>query len=88
MVYYKITLMRSLIGTPHTTRTIIKTIGLGKRCSTVYRKVTPHMAGTLLKVKEMVDVELTDKPLSREEQRIQRKSNPGYEVVREDNDGI
>lgn len=83
MVFYKITLIRSLIGTPHTTRTVIKTLGLGKRCSTVYREVTPQMAGTLLKVKELIDVELADTPLTVEQQRQLRKSNPGYEVIRD-----
>lgn len=82
MVYYKITLVRSLIGTPKTTRAIVRTLGLGKRGSTVYRKVTPAIAGSILKVKELVNVELSETMLTKEEQRNLRKSKPGFEVER------
>lgn len=80
MVYYKITLVRSLIGTPKATRAIVKTLGLGKRGSTVYRRVTPAIAGSILKVKELVDVELSETMLTKEQQRNLRKPNPGFEV--------
>lgn len=80
MVFYKITLVRSLIGTPKATRTIVKTLGLGKRGSTVYRRATPAIAGSILRVKELVDVQLSETSLTKEEQRILRKSNPGFEV--------
>lgn len=82
MVFYKITLVRSLIGTPQATRTIVKTLGLGKRGSTVYRRVTPAIAGSILKVKELVKVELSETSLTNEEQRNLRKSNPGFTVER------
>lgn len=80
MVFYKITLARSTIGLPKATKSIVKSLGLGKRGSTVYRRVTPSIAGSVTKVKELVDLEVTEKALSKEEQRELRKSNPGFVV--------
>ncbi|CCD24841.1 mitochondrial 54S ribosomal protein uL30m NDAI_0E00250 [Naumovozyma dairenensis CBS 421] len=88
MVFYKITLQRSLIGLPKQTRTIVKTIGLGKRGSIVYRRVTPAMAGSLAKVKELIDVEITEKALNKMEQRELRKSNPGFTIEKRNLNGI
>lgn len=80
MVFYKITLSRSLIGVPHTTRSIVKSLGLGKTGSVVYQRVTPACAGALAKIKELVKVEVTEKKLSKMQQRELRKSNPGFTV--------
>lgn len=80
MVFYKITLSRSLIGVPHTTKSIVKSLGLGKTGSIVYQKVTPSCAGALAKVKELVKVEVSENKLSKEEQRELRKSHPGFTV--------
>lgn len=80
MAFYKVTLVRSLIGTPHTTRTIVKSLGLGKRGSTVYRKVSPAMAGSLAKIKELISVDVTKHKLTRQQQRDLRKTNPGFTV--------
>lgn len=80
MAFYKATLMRSLIGMPKATRTIVKTLGFGKRGSVIYRRITPDITGSLLKVKELVSVEITENALSKPEQRGLRKSNPGYTV--------
>ncbi|CAB4252969.1 similar to Saccharomyces cerevisiae YMR286W MRPL33 Mitochondrial ribosomal protein of the large subunit [Maudiozyma barnettii] len=80
MVFYKATLVRSLIGMPKVTREIVKTLGFGKRGSVIYREVTPAITGSLLKVKELVKVEVTEQALSKEMQRELRKSNPGFTV--------
>lgn len=80
MAFYKITLMRSLIGIPHTTKSVVKSIGLGKRGSTVYRRVTPAMAGALVRAKELISVEVTSEALDKQQQRQLRKSNPGFSV--------
>ncbi|KAL3228540.1 Large ribosomal subunit protein uL30m [Nakaseomyces bracarensis] len=80
MAFYKVTLVRSLIGTPHTTRSIVKSIGLGKRGSTVYRQVSPSMAGSLAKIKELISVEVTKSKLTKHQQRELRKTNPGFIV--------
>lgn len=80
MVFYKATLFRSLIGVPKKTRIIIKTLGFGKRGSVIYRRVTPSITGSLLKVKELVNVELTKIKLTKTQQHRLRRSNPGFEV--------
>ena len=80
MVYYKATLVRSLIGLPQSKRNIVKSLGFHKRGSVIYRRVTPAITGSLLKVKELISVELTDVKLSKEQQRELRKSNPGFTV--------
>ncbi|AET39652.1 mitochondrial 54S ribosomal protein uL30m Ecym_4624 [Eremothecium cymbalariae DBVPG len=80
MVFYKIVLSRSTIGMPAKTRAVVKSLGLGKRGSVVYHSVSPTVAGAIAKVKELVNVEVTDKALSKEEQRQLRTSNPGYTV--------
>ncbi|AJS85283.1 BPK_HP2_G0041380.mRNA.1.CDS.1 [Saccharomyces cerevisiae] len=80
MVFYKVTLRRSLIGVPHTTKSIVKSLGLGKRGSIVYKKVNPAIAGSLAKVKELVKVEVTEHELTPSQQRELRKSNPGFIV--------
>lgn len=71
---------RSLIGVPHSIRNVVKTLGLGKRGSIVYRRATPQIAGSLAKVKELVNVEVTQNALTKEQQRELRKSNPGFTV--------
>ena len=80
MVYYKATLVRSLIGMPKATRGIVKALGFGKRGSVIYRRVTPQVTGSLLKVKELVQVEVTPHALNKQQQRELRKTDPGFTV--------
>lgn len=80
MVFYRITLQRSIIGTPKKTRAVVKSLGLGKRGSVVYQPASPSIAGAVARVKELVSVELSDIALTKEEQRELRKSNPGFTV--------
>lgn len=80
MVFYRIVLRRSLIGVPKSTKSIVKSLGLGKRGSVIYRKATPACAGSLAKIKELISVEVTENELSKMEQREIRKSNPGFTV--------
>ncbi|CAR21945.1 54S ribosomal protein L33, mitochondrial [Lachancea thermotolerans] len=80
MVFYKITLSRSTIGLPKATKSVVSSLGLGKTGSVVYRQVTPSIAGSIAKVKEVVRVEVTEHALTKEQQRELRKSNPGFTV--------
>ncbi|SCU86650.1 LAFA_0E02190g1_1 [Lachancea sp. 'fantastica'] len=80
MVFYKITLSRSIIGLPQATKNIAASLGLGKTGSVVYRKVSPSIAGSIAKIKEVVSVEVTEQALTPEQQRELRKSNPGFTV--------
>jgi ribosomal protein L30 len=56
--YYQITLMRGMIGLPESTRKIIRTLGLTKRHQIVWQPITSSIAGMILKLKELVRVEL------------------------------
>ncbi|AMD20293.1 HDL451Wp [Eremothecium sinecaudum] len=78
MVFFKVTLSRSTIGMPKKTRSIVKSLGLGKRGSIVYQPVSEPIVGAIAKVKELVTVEVTEKALTKEEQRELRKSEPGF----------
>ncbi|KAI9855066.1 MAG: 39S ribosomal protein L33, mitochondrial [Vezdaea acicularis] len=80
MAYFRITLMRSAIGLPMRTRGVLAALGLRKRMRTVYHPVTPDVAGQIMKVKELVDVEEVEHALSKQEQREQRRPDPGYYV--------
>ena len=80
MVFYKVTLSRSLIGMPEISKNIVKSIGLGKRGSVVYRRATPAIAGSIARVKELVSVELSEHMVTKEQERESRKSNPGFIV--------
>ncbi|KAL6939197.1 hypothetical protein ACO0RG_003026 [Hanseniaspora osmophila] len=81
MAYFKITLARSVIGLPQNKRKIVSAIGLTKRGRTIYRQVTPGMAGALAQVKELVEVEVSPVFKSKADLREERKSNPGYQVL-------
>ncbi|KAH3903612.1 probable 54S ribosomal protein L33, mitochondrial [Saccharomycodes ludwigii] len=81
MVFYRITLIRSTIGLPQSTKKIVSALGLGKRGSVVYKRVTPVIAGAVTSIKELVDVEVSKGYLSAEQIHQQRKSNPGYKVT-------
>ena len=72
--------MRSAIGLPMRTRGVLAALGLRKRMRTVYHPVTPDVAGQIMKVKELVDVEEVEQALSKQEQREQRRPDPGYYV--------
>ena len=82
MSYLRITQMRSAIGLPERTHRVLVSLGLGrKRLQTRYHKVSPEIAGMVLKVKELVRVEHVDRALSRQEERQLRRPIKGYEVI-------
>ncbi|DAA72680.1 ribosomal protein L30 [Trichophyton rubrum D6] len=82
MSYFRITLLRSAIGLPRKTTGVLHALGLKKRMATVFYPVSRDVAGQIMKVKELVAVTEVDKPLSREQLRLQRKPDPGYYVER------
>jgi len=82
MSYFRITLLRSAIGLPSKTTGVLKALGLRKRMTTVYYPVSRDVAGQILRVKELVDVEEVEKPLSKQEMRQRRRPDPGYFVER------
>ncbi|KAJ1675763.1 hypothetical protein EV182_000640 [Spiromyces aspiralis] len=74
---YKITLARSTIGMPPDTRRNTEALGLFKRGMVVYRPVCNEIAGMILKIKELVKLELVDEP-----EQIHKPATKGYTIVR------
>ncbi|KAF1811238.1 mitochondrial 54S ribosomal protein YmL33 [Eremomyces bilateralis CBS 781.70] len=80
MAYFKITLMRSAIGLPKPIGGVLKSLGLRKRMATVYQPVRQDVAGKIMAVKELVDVQEVEKPLTNAEMRALRRPDPGFYV--------
>ncbi|KAI8979371.1 hypothetical protein BDF20DRAFT_869142 [Mycotypha africana] len=78
--YYKITLKRSTIGTPSDFRAATKTLGLFRLHQTTYRPVNATNAGLILKLKELVNVEIVDRIPDKSELAA-KKPPKGYTVV-------
>jgi ribosomal protein L30 len=81
MSFYRITLKRSTIGLPQKYKTTVQRLGLKRTGSVVYQKVSADSAGQVLRIKELVDVEIVDRALSKRVERENRKSDPGFTVL-------
>lgn len=79
-MYWKVTLMRSGIGLAKRRNDTLVALGLRKRFRTVYKPVNPQTAGLLLRVKELIRLELVDDVETKEQQRDKRKPQKGYVV--------
>ncbi|KAH3679191.1 hypothetical protein WICMUC_001203 [Wickerhamomyces mucosus] len=82
-MFYRITLKRSTIALPKQIKDTVSKLGLNKTGSISYRPVSPIAAGMILKVKELVNVEVVDQALTKFEERQTRKSNPGFTIERQ-----
>lgn len=80
-MFYRIRATRSAIGMPKTIRETLESMGLTKRGRVVYLRVSPGSAGQILKVKELVNVQLVNNALSTEEERRLRAPASGFHVV-------
>jgi len=80
MAYFKITLLRSGIGLPFKRRGVLYALGLKKRMTTVYHPVSQDIAGMIMAVKELVDVEEVAERKSKQEMRQDRKPEPGFYI--------
>ncbi|KAF2668264.1 putative mitochondrial 54S ribosomal protein YmL33 [Microthyrium microscopicum] len=78
--WFRITLMRSAIGLPRRTLGILRALGLKKRMAVVYQPVSRDIAGMILKVKELVDVEEADSYMSKAQIKDSRRPDPGFYV--------
>ncbi|CAI7571075.1 unnamed protein product [Penicillium palitans] len=67
MSYFRITLVRSAIGLPRRSTDVLKALGLKKRMATVFHSVSPSVAGQIMKVKELVQVEECQYRLTKQE---------------------
>ncbi|KAH8687540.1 ribosomal protein L30p/L7e-domain-containing protein [Tricladium varicosporioides] len=82
MSFFRITLVRSGIGLTKRTQGVLKALGLRHRMTTVFYPVTSEVAGQIMKVKELVEVQEVDKPLTRAELRAERRPDPGFYLER------
>ncbi|CAI7606234.1 unnamed protein product [Penicillium bialowiezense] len=78
MAFFRITLLRSAIGLPRRSTDVLKALGLKKRMATVFHAVSPSVAGQVMKVKELVQVEECQYRLTKQEVHLERKPDPGY----------
>ncbi|EYE99850.1 mitochondrial 54S ribosomal protein uL30m [Aspergillus glaucus CBS 516.65] len=85
MTFFRITLLRSAIGMPRRTTDVLKALGLKKRMATVFHPVSQSVAGQVMKVKELVEVQEVDRRLTKQEVHLQRKPDPGYYVEKKGN---
>jgi large subunit ribosomal protein L30 len=79
-MYWKVTLTRSGIGLPKNRVDTLVALGLRKRFRTVYKPVNPQIAGLLLRVKELVRVELVEDTETQEIMKERRRPEKGYVV--------
>ncbi|KXN91760.1 54S ribosomal protein L33, mitochondrial [Leucoagaricus sp. SymC.cos] len=83
LTHFKITLRRSAISLGDKTKGTLEALGIHKRNQTVYHRHSPDIAGKILAVKELVDVENVPSSAVRNqwEQRQERRAVRGYKVV-------
>lgn len=81
-MFYKITQLRSTIGLPPIIRKNIQALGLKRRNHIIYQKVSPSTAHRLIKVKELVKVELVDEAKTPQQLAAERKFDPGFEIFK------
>ncbi|KAJ1937362.1 hypothetical protein EC988_007913 [Linderina pennispora] len=74
--FWKITLQRSPIGLPPRTRQNAEALGLRRRGNIVYRPITNELAGVVLKLKEIVKLEIVDSV-----QESKTPASDGFEVI-------
>ncbi|KAJ7694858.1 hypothetical protein B0H17DRAFT_899295, partial [Mycena rosella] len=81
--HFKITLRRSAISLGDKKKGTLAALGLHRRHQTVFHKHTPDIAGKILAVKELLEVQNVPAAEVRNklEQRIERKALKGFEVV-------
>jgi len=81
--HFKITLRRSAISLGDKKKGTLVSLGIHRRHQTVYHPHSPEVAGKILSVKELLEVESVPESLVRtkQEQRLERKAVRGYQVV-------
>ncbi|KAF9525799.1 hypothetical protein CPB83DRAFT_858905 [Crepidotus variabilis] len=81
--HFKITLRRSGISMGKKIQGTLLALGFHRRHQTVYHPHSPEIAGKILRVKELVEVENvpTQLALTKQQQRQARKAPSGFEVV-------
>ncbi|KAG7453171.1 uncharacterized protein BT62DRAFT_925708 [Guyanagaster necrorhizus] len=82
--HFKITLRRSAISLGDRIKGTLESLGIHRRMQTVYHPHSPIVAGKILKVKELVEVENVPDHLVRtkQQQTLDRRPKRGYKLVR------
>ena len=87
MKYYRVELLKSLIGMNKRTKAIAESLYLSRINSYRYLPVTASTAGSILKLRSLVDVQLlsfeTNKDLEKHmiQERKARKAEDGFKVI-------
>ncbi|KAJ7465215.1 hypothetical protein FB451DRAFT_1262945 [Mycena latifolia] len=81
--HFKITLRRSAISLGDKKKGTLAALGLHRRHQTVFHAHTPDIAGKILALKELLEVQNVPAVAVRnkQEQRTERRAPRGYEVV-------
>lgn len=81
--HFKITLRRSAISMGDKIQETLVSLGIHRRFQTVYHPHGPEVAGKILRVKELVEVENVPQHLvqTKQQMRQARKATRGYKVV-------
>lgn len=81
--HYKITLRRSAISLGSKKQGTLVSLGLHRRMQTVYHRHSPEVAGKILLLKELVEVENVSPEMvkTKQEMRRERMASRGYQVV-------
>ncbi|PKY44799.1 hypothetical protein RhiirA4_282637, partial [Rhizophagus irregularis] len=77
--FFKITLRRSTIGLPLKLRRVVRALGLRRLQQTVYHSQTAYIAGMILKVKEILQVNNVKKIPAPEERK--KRAKKGYVII-------
>jgi large subunit ribosomal protein L30 len=86
-MFWKVTLMRSGVGLSKRRNDTLAALGLKKRYRAVFMPVNPQVTGLLLRVKELIKLELVDKIETKEEMKANKKPPKGYVVDSEGGSG-
>jgi large subunit ribosomal protein L30 len=81
--HFKITLRRSAISLGDKIKETLVSLGIHRRFQTVYHRHGPEVAGKILRVKELVEVENVPEHMVRTKQQMrqERKATRGYKVI-------
>ncbi|TFK47869.1 hypothetical protein OE88DRAFT_1665559 [Heliocybe sulcata] len=81
--HYRITLKRSAIGLGHAKQGTLVALGLHRRFQTVFHPHRPDIAGKILRVKELVEVQNVPEEAVRtkEEMTRERRATRGFKVI-------
>ncbi|KAJ7779079.1 hypothetical protein B0H16DRAFT_1359746 [Mycena metata] len=81
--HYKITLRRSAISLGDQKKGTLAALGLHRRNQTVFHLHTPDIAGKIIALKELLEVQNVPARdvRTKREQRVERRAPKGYEIV-------